>query len=65
MDDIHYAAERSHGASLTEAADDNAFCAHPRCDELHFSTKQEGTKGGRGVGLRKVKVFVPTNSYQP
>lgn len=53
MDDIHHAAERSHRASLTEAVDDNALCAHPRYDELHFSTKQAGTKGGHGAGLRK------------
>jgi len=53
MDDIHYAAERSHGASLSAAVDDNAFCAHPSYDELHFSTKQAGTKAGRGAGLRK------------
>lgn len=39
--------------ALTEAVDDNAFCAHPRYDELHFSTKQAGTKAGCGAGLRK------------
>lgn len=53
MDDIHHAAERSHGASLTEAADENAFCAHPGYDELCFSTKQASTKGGPGAGLRE------------
>lgn len=53
MDDIHYAAKHSHRASLTEAVDYNAFCAHPRYAELHFSTKQAGTKGGHGAGLRK------------
>lgn len=48
MDDVHYAAEHSHRTSLTEAVDDIAFCAHSRYDELHYSTKQAGTKGGHG-----------------
>lgn len=65
MDDIHYAAEHSQGASLTDAVDDNAPVLILGMMSSILAPNRPAQEVVMGLGWGRMKVSVITNSYQP